>query len=110
MGERFRQAHLELIRATGANEFDGARVAADLEAHNDLWNAAIVHEDDIGSILLYAAEPPPGAPYAALDVLSSGRDDSALEALANTWRGDSVDWVNDILSPETGRVLRVWWD
>jgi hypothetical protein len=31
---------LELIRRTGFNDFDGARVVRDLEAHSDLWRSA----------------------------------------------------------------------
>jgi hypothetical protein len=43
---RIQQLHLDLLRSVAFNELDGARVADDLLAHRDLWEACFI--DRIG--------------------------------------------------------------
>ena len=108
MSDSPQELQLELIRVTWANEFHGAQVAADLRAHRELWRAAALGPEDIGASLVYLAEDVIAA--ASVYILASGSDDEALMRLAEGWSAGSLTWEEGLVSAETGRVLRVWWD
>jgi hypothetical protein len=108
MSDSPQELQLELIRVTSANEFDGARVAADLRAHRELWQAAALGPEDIGATLVYLAMDVIAA--ASVYILASGSDDDALMRLAEGWSASSLTWEEGVVGTETGRVLRVWWD
>jgi len=102
------EAQLELIRVTSANELSGDQVASDLRSHPELWKAAVIGPEDIGTTLVYLDLGTSAA--ASVYILASGRDDEALKSLAEGWNPSSVSWETGIVGPNTGRVLRVWWD
>ena len=100
----------ELMRLASFNEFDGNRVADDLLANSSLWSGALIDRFD----LIKLRDLPNYWNVDTLHVLSTGRDDSALENLAQSWHADDVRWIDgeDALKllGGGGRILTVWWD
>lgn len=108
--------NLELIRHAGFNAFDGERVVADLLAHRELWQAALMKRDD----LVPLRDLPEG--FWNVDTLyllaQPGREDG-LKALAEGWWSDAMIWLEgDDAQRALGgtgpgpqpRVLKLWWD
>ena len=121
----------QLIRQVRFNLCDGARVVDDLLANRSLWRGVIMDR------AVYRLRLMPGESEESdfinliklrdiqwgvwnvdnLYVLSSGADDDALFALAQTWSADEVYWIEGEeagsrlgVSPTDARILSVWWD
>jgi hypothetical protein len=106
----------ELMKRASFNEFDGARVVADLIAHRDLWEGVVMtrirHHDliclrDISENVWHVD---------TVFILAKEGKARELERLAKTWEADEVSWLSekeasDLLGmyPCIGGVLRIWW-
>ena len=105
------ELQLELIRRASFNDFDGDRVADDLLLHRELWSGALI--DGLGLVKLRDLDQDVWN-VDTLYVLSSGRDDESLEALARTWKPDALGWqegdeAGSALGVFDGRRILVGW-
>ncbi len=120
------EIQLELIRRTRPGEFGSERVLADLAAHRDLWEAAMMDSfcfSNPGKLprigLIKLRDLPENfwnadSLYILTPDLSSAR---ALAVIAETWGGmvlvhEDLEDVQSALGG-TGRdqaVISVWWD
>ena len=109
------ELQFELMRLATADNLDGDRVVKDLKAHANLWEGALIGRNDLVGLRdlrdgYWNAD--------TLVVLSSGKDDAVLEALAKNWQADSVSWIEGeaavtLIGGSTRsqpRILMVWWD
>jgi hypothetical protein len=97
---RAQQLQLDLLRLASANALDGDQVANDLEAHLDLWEAAVIKRDDLISLRdLHRGVWNADTLYV---VAAEGREDELLE-LAQTWGADNVGY----LDPEVQLVMGI---
>jgi len=106
---------LKLIERASFNNFNGTKVAEDLRRYSHLWNSVFM----ISETPLLALRDMPQNIYNAdtLYIIPSGEDDEKLVQLAETWRPDSIDWLE---GQEAGRllgyygrsvrILVLWWD
>jgi hypothetical protein len=93
------------------DEFHAPTVIRDLLGHRHLWHAAMMFTD---------GHPLWPLPYLdeqwnadTLYILSSGKDDDALKAVADRWYADAT-WVEGEMKPkpyqrDLSRILRIWW-
>jgi hypothetical protein len=93
------------------DEFHAPTVVGDLLRRRDLWHAAMMFTD--GHPLWPLPYLDEGWNADTLYVLSAGRDDDALKAVADRWLADAA-WVEHGKKPrpyerEVGNILRVWW-
>ena len=106
------QLYLDLMKLSSFNDFDGPAVVASLEAHQDLWHSAtMIREQDDFHVVL--RDLPRYNNVDALFIAATPGQEAALEALANTWHADEIDWkAHKIISGMRVdmAVLRVWWD
>jgi hypothetical protein len=106
----------ELMRRSSFNSFDGTKVARDLINHRSLWCGAMI--DRLGGDALIKLRDLNSNSWNVdtLYVLSSGAGDAKLDALARSWRADSITWVGGqaaarlLGTTDNYRVLEVWWD
>jgi hypothetical protein len=107
----------EMMRLATFNQFLGHQVVADLLAHGQLWNAALMKRDGFDLLLLRdLAEGEWSAD--TLYLLTTGDRADALKRLARTWHADEVDWLDRTQafqrglmgSDEDRRTLVLWWD
>jgi hypothetical protein len=107
---------LDLITKASFNDFDGKAVVDDLMNHQELWCSVMMTREGMCGITLRDL---PDGDYNVdtLYILSSGKDDNHLLAVAEGWPSDEVSWLSDDAAgkflgcfPATGRVLRLWWD
>jgi Arc/MetJ-type ribon-helix-helix transcriptional regulator len=105
------ERYLRLMEQHQYNLFDGERVVADLRAHRDLWEAAVMWRSMIGIIL----RDLPGD-FNNVDTLYLSTTPDRLErlkALAETWDADEVAVDEEIdfgVYPSDLICLGVWWD
>jgi hypothetical protein len=113
---KIQSLQFDLMRRSTFNDFDGPRVVRDLLAHRSLWCGAVM--DRLGPDALIKLRDI-GMNYWNVDtlyVLSSGKNDAALAALAHRWHADEVVWVGGadasalLGTSERHRILEVWWD
>ena len=127
---KIQQLELEIIKNTEHNNFEGKRVAKDLEDNQFLWRGVIM--DRMAIIRVMSSDKPF---YTAginliklrdieqgiwnadtLFILSSESDDKKLEEMAKAWNADEVSWISEeqanmwLGGGKNKRVLMVWWD
>lgn len=125
-GATVQEIQLELIRRTRPGEFNNDRIVADLLAHRDLWEAAMMdtfcfsNPGKLPRIGLIKLRDLPENFWNAdsLYILTPDVESArALVPIAEHWGGmvllhDDLDEVQDALGG-TGRdqaVISVWWD
>jgi hypothetical protein len=105
------QLYLDLIKLSSFNDFDGPAVVASLLEHRDVWHSAtMIREQDDYHIVL--RDLPRYNNVDALFIAATPGQEAALEALAETWHADEIDWEPEKI-PDMRvdmAVLRVWWD
>lgn len=89
---------LELIEGWKFNRFDGARVAADLRKHRDLWDGVLMLSD--AGLMLRDIRSVPGRqePVWHADTLwISARKEhlAALKKVVRGWEADLVSWTTE---------------
>lgn len=106
--------YLKLIDLNSFNSFAGPEVVADLRANRNLWKAVTMVSCHYP--LLYLRDMASGAwNVDTVMILSSQKDDTRLELVAERWDPDEVRWVegreaSELLGefPSRERILSVW--
>jgi hypothetical protein len=122
------EINLKLMEKASFNSFNGKLVVAELLKNKDLWEAVVMDREFcekaeaesylIGCDLIKLRDLSSG--YWNVDtlfILSSGKDDRLLKAVAKGLDADEVDWVKRDKAekmlgcyPAKKKILRVWWD
>ncbi len=112
------EIQLELIRRASFNEFDGPRVAADLQSHRELWVAALMNRED----LITLRDLPRLWHVDTLWIIPARGKEAELWSLAAQWSIDEIDWIGGELGcrllgfwdrerrQDQQQILRLWWD
>ena len=112
------ELQLELITQASFNNFNGLKIAWDLEAHQDLWEAVIMDRaSTFKPIDLIKLRDLPKHFWNAdtLFMIPKAGKRAELLALVSTWNPDELDYLptNEAklaLGGSSSDVLRAWWD
>jgi hypothetical protein len=121
------ELNLKLIATVRFNDLNGKMVVAELRKNKDLWDAVVIDRE-------YYAEPKKDSQSGCdliklrdlpdnlwnvdtVFILSSGKDDILLEAVAKGWSADEIEWIKGDRAgtllgsfPAKQKILKIWWD
>ena len=119
------ELNLELIEKASFNNFDGKLVVSELRKNRSLWTAVVMDREyyesaakDGGCNLIKLRDLPDDMwNVDTVFILSSGKDDKLLMAVAKGWSADEISWIEGEKAgkllgsfPAKQKILRAWWD
>jgi len=112
---RIQKLHLDLMRESSSNVFDGKKVARWLEGHTKSWIGAMMVQDSGPGITLRDLPRFNNVSTLYLSVPDEASAEEIMRVARDSWQADeagvlSPDQVERFLGGHVEGVVRIWWD